>query len=325
MSDNHPTDIYAVMNRKLIPFGVSVELTAHCNLDCIHCYHVKTSRPELTGDEFHALFDDLALLGTMEMTLSGGEPMSRPDFTELLVYAVRNCGFSVKIFSNLTLLSPAIADVMAGLPLKGVETTILGHEAWLHDSLTDRPGSFDALMNGIRLLKERSVKVSAKTVVMKPNLKYLDEIYRLAGELSIPFRHDDCVFIESGGARAPLSLQIPDVSVRRLRNSYGITDNPPYLCNIGKSVMNIGPDGSVYPCGPFPVPAGSIRDSSIAEIWKESEVFKAVRRLSQEDYEVCRSCRYYLRCHGCIAMGMGLASGRKYPCRLARKRLRRLS
>ena len=314
------------MNERLVPYGVSLELTAKCNLDCIHCYHVKCLSAEMSTEEIKRVLDELASLGSMELTLSGGEPLLKSDFPDIISYAVEKTGFSVKLFSNLTLLTKSIADLLASLPLNSVETTILGPDEFSHDSLTGCAGSFKKLLGAIKMLKERGVKLSAKTVVMKPNRDKLAAMYRLADKLEIPFHHDDGVFVESSGKRKPLSLQISDSEIERLRSISGMeTDSSPGLCNIGKSVMSIGPDGSVYPCGAFPEEAGNVRETSLGDIWRNSPVMQRVRSISDEDYRVCRNCAYLMRCNGCIAMGIGLASGRMYPCRLARKRLRHLT
>jgi len=326
MNGEHPPDIYALMNRRLVPYGVSLEITARCNLDCVHCYHVRCRGKEMDTGEIENLLDALAALGTMELTLTGGEPLLRRDFPQLLRYAVRETGFSVKLFSNLTLLTPETADLLASLPLNSVETTILGPDAVTHDGLTRRPGSFDAVIRAIGMLVERGVRCSAKTIVMKPNIAGLEAMYRLAERLGIPFRHDDGVFVESNGGRSPLALQLPPGDLARLRRRTGTGPSfPPGMCNIGKSVMSIAPDGSVYPCGPFPEKAGDIRETPLAEIWRDSPVMNRVRAIRNEDYHVCRECYYYERCNGCIAMGLGLSSGRIHPCRLARKRLRHLT
>jgi len=326
MNDEHPPDIYALMNRRLVPYGVSLEITARCNLDCVHCYHVRCRGKELDTGEIEEVLDALAALGTMELTLTGGEPLLRDDFPDILRCAVRETGFSVKLFSNLTLLTPETADLLASLPLNSVETTILGPDAATHDALTGRPGSFDAVIGAIEMLVERGVRCSAKTIVMKPNLAGLKAMYRLAEGLGIPFCHDDGVFVESNGRRSPLSLQIPDEEITRLRRrTGGGTGSLPGVCNIGKSVMSIAPDGSVYPCGPFPERAGDVRETPLAEIWRDSPVMNRVRGIRNGDYIVCQECYYFERCNGCVAMGLGLSSGRIYPCRLARKRLRNLT
>jgi len=326
MNEPSAPNVYAYMNQRLVPYGVSLEVTAACNIDCVHCYHVACREEELSTDEIRRVLDDLARLGSLELTLTGGEPLLRPDFQEILRYAVLTAGYSVKIFSNLTLLTPALADLMASLPLNTVETTLLGADADVHDSIAGRAGAFDALIRAIRLLKGKGIPVSAKTIVMEPNRRSLDAMYELAGELDIPFRHDDCVFVESSGSRRPLSLQLSDGEVSRLRKRTGLPVVPEAaLCNIAKSVLSIAPDGAVYPCGPFPDTAGSIRETPIAEIWRESPIFRLLRAVRYEDYDLCRECRYLIRCGGCVAMGIGLSAGRTIPCRIARRRLRYLT
>ena len=326
MNNTSPFDIYALMNEKVVPYGVSLELTARCNLDCIHCYHVRCSGVEMHTDEVKQLLNDLAHLGTMELTLTGGEPFIRSDFAHIISYAVRTTGFSVKLFSNLTLLDESLADELATLPLNTVETTLLGPDDATHDRLTRRSGSFDAVIRSIEMLKARDVPVTAKTVVMKPNEKKLNEMYQLAQKLNIPFRHDVTIFIESNGKRKPLSLQISGRELLRFKKRMeGYTRTFPVSCNAAKSVMSISPDGSVYPCGPFQKPAGNIREMKLEDIWYTSPLMKRVRSIKDKDYRECRACVYFLKCQGCMAMGMGLSFGRKYRCRLARRRLRFLS
>ncbi len=326
MSNAPGPSVYSYMNRRLVPFGVSVEITAQCNISCVHCYRVVAEGDELSLDEVRGLLDDLARMGSMELTLTGGEPLLRRDFPDILRYAVREAGFSVKLFSNLTLLTKSVAELMASLPLNTVETTLLGADAPMHDGIAGVTGAFDKTVAAVRLLSELGVPVAAKTVVMEPNRAHIDAMYDLARSLDIPFRHDDCVFVASDGSRGPLSLQLPDEEVRRLRSRSGFPAfTEPALCNIGRSVLSVAPDGRVFPCGPFPESAGNIRETPVETIWRASPVFERLRALRYEDYELCRNCPYLLRCGGCVAMGIGLSAGRKHPCLLARKRLRHLT
>ncbi len=317
-------DIYTEFQRHGAPCGAGIEITSACNLDCVHCYHARSEGPDLPRAEVEQLLRDLAALGVLELTFTGGEPFSRPDFLPILRFAVVELGFSVKIFSNLTRISASTADYLAEFPLNRIETSLLGHTAALHDALTRRTGSFDACLAGIRLLRERNIRVSAKTVVMRPNRASIPEMYRLARSLGIPFRHDDGIFVESGGGRKPLSLRISESEARRERKKRGWREagSVPRACNAAKSVIHISADGAVFPCGPFPIPAGNINLQSLESIWRNAQIMRRVRSLSDAEYRVCRNCRYRFWCNGCLAMGMGLAAGRKYPCRLARMRLR---
>lgn len=318
-------DIYAEMNRRSVPYGVNLEITAVCNLDCVHCYHVMPPAYEMSSREICKLLDELAALGAMELTITGGEPLSRSDFGEILGHAVGRNGFSVKVFSNLTLLDEAMARTIAETGVNRVETTLLGPDARLHDSMAGMNGAFDRTVAGIRLLKDHSVSVAAKTVAMKENVGRLDELYRFAATLGVPFRHDDGLFVEAGGGRRPLAHRIRDREVRRLRRTAGEGKSTRIRgsCNAAKSVASIGPGGDVYPCGAFPVPAGNVREQSFGDIWRDSPLMRRIRSLCDRDYDVCRGCMYDIRCGGCLAMGAGLAEGRVCPCRLERKTIRR--
>jgi len=309
MDDLRPVSIYAEMNRRLTPWAVNLELTRRCNLACVHCYCTPSDRPELGTDEIRRVLDELAALGTMELTLTGGEPLLRRDFFDILDHAVMQCGYSVKIFSNLTLLDDAAAARLAAYPLNRVETTLLGPDALLHDRLSGTPGSFDATLTAIGRLKDRGIRVSAKTILMKGNRHRLHDIYALASTLGIGIRHDATLFVRTDGGRRPLGQAISARALRRYRRKTAYT-----TCNAARSVMSIDADGSVRPCGPFPRAAGNCREQSIAEIWRHSPLMNHVRSLTGRAYRACRGCPLELRCGGCIAMGMGLAGGRTVRC-----------
>jgi len=57
----------------------------------------------MSTEEIKRILDEFASLGTMELTLSGGEPLLKSDFPDIISYAVEKTGFSVKLFSSLTL------------------------------------------------------------------------------------------------------------------------------------------------------------------------------------------------------------------------------
>src|SRR4030042_1773065 len=61
-------------------------VTRACNLKCVHCYaqaNDQRAQKELTHEEGLRLIDDLAQFGAPVVLFSGGEPLMRPDLTEL--------------------------------------------------------------------------------------------------------------------------------------------------------------------------------------------------------------------------------------------------
>ncbi|MHC1625006.1 MAG: SPASM domain-containing protein [Methermicoccaceae archaeon] len=75
-------------------------------------------------------------------------------------------------------------------------------------------------------------------------------------------------------------------------------------CLGGVSYCFISRKGDVYPCGYLPIIAGSIRKNSLAEIWRDSEVFKKLRDPSALK-GTCGDCPYSVVCGGCRARAYG--------------------
>ena len=88
--------------RKNCPYlnRVCIEVTYRYN----HCYvfdEDKITDGELSVEQYLKLFDDLRKLETLYVTLTGGDPSQRDDFTKILRGAVER-GFLVTIFTNGT-------------------------------------------------------------------------------------------------------------------------------------------------------------------------------------------------------------------------------
>jgi len=99
---------------KHVPLSVHIDLTMRCNERCIHCYRVIERRPELTTAELQALLGDLARVGVLYLTFSGGEVFLRPDLMELIAHA-RRLHFDVRLKSNALLITPAKAERLRAL------------------------------------------------------------------------------------------------------------------------------------------------------------------------------------------------------------------
>jgi MoaA/NifB/PqqE/SkfB family radical SAM enzyme len=70
------------------PLGAHLELTYRCTWRCVFCYNPRHHDPRgLTGAEWVAVLDELRALGTLSVTLTGGDPLTRPDFFEIAAAA----------------------------------------------------------------------------------------------------------------------------------------------------------------------------------------------------------------------------------------------
>ena len=97
------------------PICLTWELTYACNLACVHCLSSSGRRDpaELTPAEARGIVDDLVDMKVFYVNIGGGEPMLRPDFFDLVSYAVeRRVG--VKFSTNGTRLTPAAGPAAGG-------------------------------------------------------------------------------------------------------------------------------------------------------------------------------------------------------------------
>jgi radical SAM protein with 4Fe4S-binding SPASM domain len=69
--------------------------------------------------------------------------------------------------------------------------------------------------------------------------------------------------------------------------------------------MGIRPNGDVTPCPYLPVFAGTLRKSSLTELWNTSELFAGIRRRSILGGR-CGECEMNAQCGGCRARAYGM-------------------
>src|SRR5258708_25191359 len=83
------------------PICLTGELTSACNLACVHCLSSSGRRApaELSTGEARAVIDELHDLQVFYVNIGGGEPTIRPDFYDLVDYAVGR-GVGVKFSTN---------------------------------------------------------------------------------------------------------------------------------------------------------------------------------------------------------------------------------
>ena len=101
------------------PICLTWELTYACNLACVHCLSSSGRRDpaELTPAEARHVVDELATMKVFYVNIGGGEPMLRPDFFDLVGYAVDQ-KVGVKFSTNGTRLTAERARRLAGHGLR---------------------------------------------------------------------------------------------------------------------------------------------------------------------------------------------------------------
>lgn len=161
------------------PFLVFWELSRACLLRCAHCRAVaqlERHPGELSTDEGRRLIDALVDLGRPRVILTGGDPLMRPDFFDLVDYAVRQ-GLSVSVTPSVT---PKVTeDVIRKAKAAGIArwaVSLDGATADVHDGFRGVPGTFDRALRLLGWLKAYGLPAQVNTTVTRRNVHQLEAI-----------------------------------------------------------------------------------------------------------------------------------------------------
>ena len=155
-------------------------LIRRCNLTCKHCYSISADidfKGELDTQEVFAVMDDLKAFGVPVLILSGGEPLLRPDIFQVSQRA-KDMGFYVGLSTNGTLIDAGNIDAIADVGYDYVGISIDGTRP-THDLFRRKQGAFDASMAGIRLCRDRDIKVGLRFTMTEDNAVELPDMLRL--------------------------------------------------------------------------------------------------------------------------------------------------
>jgi AdoMet-dependent heme synthase len=289
------------------------ELTYRCNARCSHCY-VDVAAPnakirdELDTAECISLLDQLAELGALNITFSGGEALVRRDFFEIARYA-RTKQFLVRLFTNGIRITPSVADQIAALHPYVVEISVYSPHAETHDTITGVSRSHELAVRALRLLHERGIRTVAKTPLMRENIRDYDRLQAQAEELGAQFQYDITITADDRGQLRPLEHRITYDDLvglfrKTLEPSMWTKRSVPLeqrTCNIALNALVIDPFGNIYPCVQLRKRIGNTRTQALKTIWEESPLWHELGHLTVGALPVCRTCELKtlcVRCHG---------------------------
>jgi mycofactocin biosynthetic radical S-adenosylmethionine protein MftC len=304
------------------PICLTWELTYACNLACIHCLSSSGHRDpsELSSAEAMGVVDELADMKVFYVNIGGGEPMLRPDFFELVAYAVDR-GVGVKFSTNGTRLDRAKARRLAAMDYLDVQISLDGATPEVNDAVRGA-GSYEAARRAMDHLAEAGFgpfKISV--VVTRHNVAHLDDFASMADRYGAQLR---VTRLRPSGRGADSWGQLhPTPNQQRFLYEW-LRDRPSVLtgdsffhlsalgepleglnlCGAGRVVCLIDPVGDVYAC-PFVIhdqfKAGNVRDpGGFSAIWRTSALFQSLREPSSAG--ACASCGSYDACRGgCMA------------------------
>ncbi len=319
------------------PLLVIWEVTRACDLACKHCRAAAQPlrNPfELTTEEGFRLIDEIADMGTPLLVLTGGDPLKRPDLAELVAHGVSR-GLHVSLSPSVTPL--VTREALARLREAGVDHiafSLDGSTPEVHDGFRQIPGTFDATVRAVKDAREAGMTVRLLTTVSVHNRWDLPRVARLVEDLGavvwnlfflVPTgrgKQDDCVSAEEHEAifewldelsrTTPFQIKTTEgmhyrrVQIQRRRlvstgraaaGAAGHGHGRRQWVNDAKGFCFVSHTGRVCPSGFLPVSAGNVRRTPLAELYRNSQLFRDLRDASRLKGK-CGACEFKEICGG---------------------------
>ena len=296
------------------PLWLLLELTYRCPLHCVWCNNpldLENYRDELSTEEWKRVMREGRQLGSLQLGLSGGEPMLRDDLEELVAEANRLGYYSNLITSGIGLTSDRLAELKKG-GLNQIQLSIQAPQAEMCDALVGR-SAFEEKFEVARQIKAHGFPMVLNTPLCRQNMHLFQEILDMAEELKTDYLefvniqwYNWALINRSALLPTPEQLEQAEAAVRATRKRldgrmtiyFAISDyyeSRPKACMNGWGAIHftISPNGLGLPCQEARVIKGlqfpSVREKPLAWIWHESPVFNAFRG-EQWMKEPCRTC-----------------------------------
>lgn len=309
--------------------SLALELTAVCPRACLYCYN-RWNAPgaaEPAGPDRLEEVVDAALAGGrfVRADLTGGEPMARPGFFDVLD-RVRGHGVRAALVTDGGLVGPEEARALRAREVTRVQVTVLSTDRERHARLKGADG-LDATLGAIALLRREGVPVSVAFLCTRANHGDLDDVVRLCRALGVrelafsrlctvgrALAHAGELWPEPWMVAEALA-RLPDLGRRyrvRVHNAVAVphcVSSGGGGCSLvaGTPNLTIEPSGDVRPCSVAPWRVGNLLSDGWAGVSARlGGLLRAVREALPEE---CRACERVAACGGgCRASAAG-ASG----------------
>jgi radical SAM protein len=169
------------------PIFVCWETTKACLLACRHCRAKAIRKPlegELNREQGLQLIDQLHDFDEPypALLLTGGDPLMRKDFFDLLQYAKKS-GLYVAVAASVTpLLNHDSISRMSQLGVDIMSVSLDGSSPATHERLRAIPGTWQATLDALHLAKDVGLRAQVNTTVMRSNIDELPDIFHIIKE-----------------------------------------------------------------------------------------------------------------------------------------------
>jgi pyrroloquinoline quinone biosynthesis protein E len=295
------------------PLGLLAELTYRCPLHCPYCSNPVTvpDAPELTLPEWFRVLAQARQLGVLQLHLTGGEPLARPDLTPLVARA-RELGFYLSLVTSGVGLDARRASELTQAGLDHVQLSIQDTDRAAAEEVAGARVA-DHKTAAARAVTALGLPLTINVVLHRGNIGRITPIADLAAALGadrLELAHTQYYGwgLLNRSALLPTCEQVLAAeqavaharAVHRdtLEILYIVADYyepypKPCMHGWGRRHIVIAPSGRALPCPAAAQIAGlgidNVRERPLSEIWHHSPTFTRFRGAEWMP-EPCRSC-----------------------------------
>lgn len=339
------------------PINATIELTLRCNLKCKMCMfrhgdseNASLKSKELTAEQWADMAQQLYDAGTINLLITGGEPLLHKDFIKIYTDFYR-LGFIVTLYTNATLITDEVMETFKKYPPHRIGITLYGASNKTYELLCGCKDGFDRALNGARALSTLPSVLEFRTTLVQDNYKDIDAVERLVKEeFDLPVTHSATVFKGVRGGCMPVEecrltpKQTVDMTLGRISDrfkellpeslknqvSISLSETRPECtfqngkftllgCSGGMDNATITYDGKVLACqmlGNFFTDGVKL---GFAKAWEEWPYSVRLPKLNSE----CAACPHIQICQVCPAVRMAecgnLEDKPEYICQITKQ------
>lgn len=327
--------------------SVHLEPSAECNMNCVHCYQSKYRNigAELRLEEILFLLDQMNEMQVSNVGISGGEPFMMPNLTSIM-RAIEEKDMRISaLFTNGLLINDNIIQEIESMRSRfGIFVSLdsISEQGMVFRGYSNKKakGITERIIQNIEKLVSKDFNVVINTVVNSVNINELKEMYSLIKEMGVSswrigfpkptsnFKKyldrfglewgiiaNECLVLLEQHFRneMPFHIQVEYLFREELfkQGSLELLSDDEYVCDYEgrRSECCIKPNGDVVSCAYCSdLPIGSIKDSSLSDIWYSSDMDKA-KMIKIGDVVECKDCDIRSLCGtGCRANAFFLHS-----------------
>ncbi len=293
-------------------------ITNRCNLRCAHCcYNAVNSsfHDKLSTQETFKVLDKIISLDPSNIIISGGEPMLRKDFLQIISYVRRNFRGRITLMTNGTFITEENIDIL----IKSIDTIDFSLDGVNEEScaLIRGKGVFNKVVNSIKLLQSNNFySITVSMVLTNENNHLENEFLNLNKELNTTALLR--VFSPLGrGRENKEKLQINDKLNKENVEELVISNREQYRskiscynCSATKKILFVDYDGSIYPCGMLTMEkykVGNIFEIEDLPLYLSNDMpycegIKNLKEIFPYKFVYCKDCKVNLFCWHCLGI-----------------------